>query len=174
APPVIEGSLDANEDIGVVEVSSAMDDVFDIGESNVESMEVRSKFSEFSKNKESVEEERRLKFKEEYGIPYPNPTTIPSSTLVVLLPSATATNTFFPLPPTTTLDITQHRSSAFGYPCRNNHLTKTVRTNIVYEPTLALPVMFRNHPCNHVDVLSHLYSDSHWLELDDWSNNDSI
>ncbi|GJZ80469.1 hypothetical protein Tco_0645463 [Tanacetum coccineum] len=30
APPVIEGSLDANEDIGVVEVSSAIDDVFDI------------------------------------------------------------------------------------------------------------------------------------------------
>ncbi|GKF36867.1 hypothetical protein Tco_0113625, partial [Tanacetum coccineum] len=41
APPVIEGSLD---------------DVFDICESNVESMEVRSEFSEFSKNKESVEE----------------------------------------------------------------------------------------------------------------------
>ncbi|GKC49624.1 hypothetical protein Tco_1072369, partial [Tanacetum coccineum] len=56
APPVIEGSLDANEDIGVVEVSSAINDVFDIGESNVESMEVLSKFSEFSKNKESVEE----------------------------------------------------------------------------------------------------------------------
>ncbi|GJW86009.1 hypothetical protein Tco_0159154 [Tanacetum coccineum] len=56
APPVIEGSLDANEDIGVVEVSSAIDDVFDIGESNVESMEVRSEFSEFSENKESVEE----------------------------------------------------------------------------------------------------------------------
>ncbi|GJV48867.1 hypothetical protein Tco_1439079 [Tanacetum coccineum] len=30
APPVIKGSLDANEDIGVVEVSSAIDDVFDI------------------------------------------------------------------------------------------------------------------------------------------------
>ncbi|GKC23197.1 hypothetical protein Tco_1025347 [Tanacetum coccineum] len=56
APPVIKVSLDANEDIGVVEVSSAIDDVFDIGESNVESMEVRSKFSEFSENKESVEE----------------------------------------------------------------------------------------------------------------------
>ncbi|GJR99597.1 hypothetical protein Tco_0316106 [Tanacetum coccineum] len=56
APPVIEGSLDANEDIGVVEVSSAIYDVFDIGESNVESMEVRSEFSEFSENKESVEE----------------------------------------------------------------------------------------------------------------------
>ncbi|GKE37819.1 NDR1/HIN1-like protein 6, partial [Tanacetum coccineum] len=56
APPVIEGSLDANEDIGVVEVSSAIDDVFDIGESNVERMEVRSEFSEFSENKESVEE----------------------------------------------------------------------------------------------------------------------
>ncbi|GJW60796.1 RNA-directed DNA polymerase, eukaryota [Tanacetum coccineum] len=56
APPVIKVSLDANEDIGVVEVRSAIDDVFDIGESNVESMEVRSEFSEFSKNKESVEE----------------------------------------------------------------------------------------------------------------------
>ncbi|GJT90895.1 hypothetical protein Tco_1079740 [Tanacetum coccineum] len=56
APHVIKGSLDANEDIGVVEVSSAIDDVFDIGESNVESMEVRSEFSEFSENKESVEE----------------------------------------------------------------------------------------------------------------------
>nr|GEW22938.1 hypothetical protein [Tanacetum cinerariifolium] len=30
APPVIKGSLDANEDIGVVEVSSAIDDNFDI------------------------------------------------------------------------------------------------------------------------------------------------
>ncbi|GJW48294.1 hypothetical protein Tco_0079940 [Tanacetum coccineum] len=56
APPVIKGSLDANEDIGVVKVSSAIDDVFDIGESNVESMEIRSEFSEFSKNKKSVEE----------------------------------------------------------------------------------------------------------------------
>ncbi|GKF05728.1 hypothetical protein Tco_0036396, partial [Tanacetum coccineum] len=56
APPVIKVSLDANEDIGVVEVSSAIDDVFDIGESNVESMKVRSELSEFSENKESVEE----------------------------------------------------------------------------------------------------------------------
>nr|GEU87438.1 class II heat shock protein [Tanacetum cinerariifolium] len=56
APPVIKGSLDANEDIGVVEVSSAIDDVFDIGESNVESIEFHSKFSEFSENKESVKE----------------------------------------------------------------------------------------------------------------------
>ncbi|GJU63756.1 hypothetical protein Tco_1245591 [Tanacetum coccineum] len=55
-PPVIKGSFDANEDIGVVEVSSAIDDVFDIGERNVESMEVRSEFSEFLKNKKSVEE----------------------------------------------------------------------------------------------------------------------
>ncbi|GJZ24161.1 hypothetical protein Tco_0561620 [Tanacetum coccineum] len=55
APPVIEGSLDANEDIGIVEVSSVIDDVFDIGESNVKSMKVRSEFSEFSENKESVE-----------------------------------------------------------------------------------------------------------------------
>ncbi|GKE53846.1 hypothetical protein Tco_1489002, partial [Tanacetum coccineum] len=52
----IKESLDADEDIGVDEVSSAIDDVFDIGESNVESMEVRSKFGEFSKNKKSVEE----------------------------------------------------------------------------------------------------------------------
>nr|GEY33444.1 hypothetical protein [Tanacetum cinerariifolium] len=44
----------ANEDIGVVEVSSAIDNVFDIGESNVESIEVRSEFSEFSENKESL------------------------------------------------------------------------------------------------------------------------
>ncbi|GJR51823.1 hypothetical protein Tco_1402344 [Tanacetum coccineum] len=56
APPLIEGSLDANEDIGVVEVSSAIDDVFDIGVSNVESMEVHSEFREFLENKESVEE----------------------------------------------------------------------------------------------------------------------
>ncbi|GKD78368.1 hypothetical protein Tco_1340989 [Tanacetum coccineum] len=47
APPMIKGSLDANEDIGVVEVSSTIDDVFDISKSNVESMEVRSEFSEF-------------------------------------------------------------------------------------------------------------------------------
>nr|GEV61497.1 hypothetical protein [Tanacetum cinerariifolium] len=53
---VIKGSKDANEDISVVEVSSAIDDVFDIGESNVESMEVRSEFSEFLENKENVEE----------------------------------------------------------------------------------------------------------------------
>nr|GEU70790.1 hypothetical protein [Tanacetum cinerariifolium] len=56
ALPVIKGSLDANEDIGVVEVSSAIDDVFDIGESNAESIEVRSEFREFSENKESVKE----------------------------------------------------------------------------------------------------------------------
>ncbi|GJX50654.1 hypothetical protein Tco_0277499 [Tanacetum coccineum] len=56
APPVIKWSLDANEDIGVVEVSSAIDDVFDIGESNVKNMKVRSEFSEFSENKKSVEE----------------------------------------------------------------------------------------------------------------------
>ncbi|GJS06833.1 hypothetical protein Tco_0658700 [Tanacetum coccineum] len=37
------------------EVSSVIDDVFDIGESNVESMQVRSKFAEFSKDKGSVE-----------------------------------------------------------------------------------------------------------------------
>nr|GEV94118.1 hypothetical protein [Tanacetum cinerariifolium] len=56
APPVIKGSLDVNEDIGVVKVSSAIDDVFDIGESNVESMEVRIEFSEVSENKKSMEE----------------------------------------------------------------------------------------------------------------------
>nr|GFA94793.1 hypothetical protein [Tanacetum cinerariifolium] len=56
APPVLKGFLDANEDIGVVEVSGAIDDVFDIGESNVKSMEVRSEVSEFSENKKSVEE----------------------------------------------------------------------------------------------------------------------
>nr|GEX70032.1 RNA-directed DNA polymerase, eukaryota, reverse transcriptase zinc-binding domain protein [Tanacetum cinerariifolium] len=47
-----ERSLVANEDISVVEVISAIDDVFHIGESN----EVRSKFGEFSKNKKSVVE----------------------------------------------------------------------------------------------------------------------
>ncbi|GKE29906.1 hypothetical protein Tco_1445290 [Tanacetum coccineum] len=57
APHVIQGSLDANEDTGVVEVSRAIDDVFDIGESNVESMEVRSEFSEFLENKENVKED---------------------------------------------------------------------------------------------------------------------
>ncbi|GKA95988.1 hypothetical protein Tco_0818083 [Tanacetum coccineum] len=36
--------------------SERADDVFDIGETNVESMEVRSKFDEFSENKESLEE----------------------------------------------------------------------------------------------------------------------
>nr|GFC27257.1 hypothetical protein [Tanacetum cinerariifolium] len=56
APLVIKGSLDANEDIGVVEVLSVIDNVFDIGESNVESIEVRSEFSEFLENKESVKE----------------------------------------------------------------------------------------------------------------------
>ncbi|GKE54324.1 hypothetical protein Tco_1489480 [Tanacetum coccineum] len=56
ASPEVKGSLDADEDIGVDEVSSAIDSVFDSGKSNVESMEVRSKFGKFSKNKESVEE----------------------------------------------------------------------------------------------------------------------
>lgn len=56
APCVIKESLDANEDIGVIEVSRMINDVFDIGESNVESMEVRSEFSEFSENKISVED----------------------------------------------------------------------------------------------------------------------
>ncbi|GJU69129.1 hypothetical protein Tco_1255388 [Tanacetum coccineum] len=50
--PEIKWSLDADEDIGIDEVSSAIDYVFHIGESN----EVRSKFDEFSENKESVVE----------------------------------------------------------------------------------------------------------------------
>ncbi|GJS60498.1 hypothetical protein Tco_0655282 [Tanacetum coccineum] len=50
ASPEIKGSLDADEDIGIDEVSSAIDCVFHIGESN----EVRSKFGEFSENKKSV------------------------------------------------------------------------------------------------------------------------
>ncbi|GKC70480.1 putative reverse transcriptase domain-containing protein [Tanacetum coccineum] len=49
-------SLNVDEDIGVDEVYSTIDGVFDMGESNVESMEVRSKFGEFSKNKKSMEE----------------------------------------------------------------------------------------------------------------------
>ncbi|GKE55156.1 hypothetical protein Tco_1490312 [Tanacetum coccineum] len=44
ASPEVKGSLDADEDIGVDDVSSAIDGVFNIGESNVESIEVRSKF----------------------------------------------------------------------------------------------------------------------------------
>ncbi|GJS11999.1 hypothetical protein Tco_0368795 [Tanacetum coccineum] len=52
APPEIKGSLDADEDIGVDAVSSAIDCVIHIGESN----EVRSKFGEFSDNKERVVE----------------------------------------------------------------------------------------------------------------------
>nr|GEY64486.1 hypothetical protein [Tanacetum cinerariifolium] len=47
---------DADEDISVDEVSSVIDGVFDSGECNVESMEVRSKFGKFLENKESVEE----------------------------------------------------------------------------------------------------------------------
>nr|GFA50446.1 hypothetical protein [Tanacetum cinerariifolium] len=50
------GSLDTDEDIDVDEVSSAIHSVFDSGNSNVESLEVRSKFGEFLKNKEIVEE----------------------------------------------------------------------------------------------------------------------
>nr|GEY02499.1 hypothetical protein [Tanacetum cinerariifolium] len=56
ASPVFKGSLDVDEDIGVDEVSSAIDNVFVIGESDVESMEVPSKVGKFLKNKESVEE----------------------------------------------------------------------------------------------------------------------
>ncbi|GKC76069.1 hypothetical protein Tco_1126843 [Tanacetum coccineum] len=54
ASPKIRGSLNDDEDIGVDEVSSATDGVFDMG--NVESMEVYSKFGEFSKNKKIVKE----------------------------------------------------------------------------------------------------------------------
>ncbi|GJX32511.1 hypothetical protein Tco_0242366 [Tanacetum coccineum] len=50
ASPEIQGSLDADEDIGVDEVSRAIDCVIHIGESN----EVHSKFDKFSDNKESV------------------------------------------------------------------------------------------------------------------------
>ncbi|GKB42049.1 reverse transcriptase domain-containing protein [Tanacetum coccineum] len=52
APPEIKGSLDADEDIGVDAISSAIYCVIHIGESN----EVRSKFDEFSDNKERVVE----------------------------------------------------------------------------------------------------------------------
>ncbi|GKD74990.1 hypothetical protein Tco_1333272, partial [Tanacetum coccineum] len=52
----VKGSLDADENIGVDEVTSVIDGAFVIGESGVESMEVRSKFGEFLENKESVEE----------------------------------------------------------------------------------------------------------------------
>ncbi|GJU88415.1 hypothetical protein Tco_1300838 [Tanacetum coccineum] len=50
ASPEIKWSLDADEDIGIDEVSSAIDCVFHIDESN----EVCSKFGEFSENKKSV------------------------------------------------------------------------------------------------------------------------
>ena len=43
---MIKESLDANKDIGII----------DVGESNVENMEVHSEFSEFLENKESVED----------------------------------------------------------------------------------------------------------------------
>ncbi|GKB92113.1 hypothetical protein Tco_0964385, partial [Tanacetum coccineum] len=56
ASPKIKRSLNVIEDIGVDEVSSARDGILDLGESNMESMEVRSKFGEFSENKKSVEE----------------------------------------------------------------------------------------------------------------------
>ncbi|GJV76159.1 class II heat shock protein [Tanacetum coccineum] len=55
ASPKIKRSLNVDEDIGVDEVSSAIDGVFDLGESNGENMEVRSKFGDFSENKKSVE-----------------------------------------------------------------------------------------------------------------------
>nr|GEX98847.1 hypothetical protein [Tanacetum cinerariifolium] len=53
---IFKGSLDADEDIGVDDVSSAIDGVFNIGESNVKSIEVRSKFGEFTENKASLDE----------------------------------------------------------------------------------------------------------------------
>nr|GEX59489.1 retrotransposon protein [Tanacetum cinerariifolium] len=56
ASPKIKGSLNVDEDIGDDEVSSAINYVFYLGESNVESMEVRSMFGEFLDNKKSVEE----------------------------------------------------------------------------------------------------------------------
>nr|GEV54368.1 retrotransposon protein [Tanacetum cinerariifolium] len=56
ASPKIKGSLNDDEDIGVDEVSRAIDGVFDIDDSNIKGMEVRSKFGEFSENKKSVEE----------------------------------------------------------------------------------------------------------------------
>ncbi|GKD57859.1 hypothetical protein Tco_1291246 [Tanacetum coccineum] len=52
ASPEIKGSLDADEDIRVDEVSSGIECVIHIGKSN----EVRSKFDEFSDNKECVVE----------------------------------------------------------------------------------------------------------------------
>nr|GEY38530.1 class II heat shock protein [Tanacetum cinerariifolium] len=56
ASPKVKGSLDVDEDICVDEVSSVIDGVFVIGESNVGSMEVPSKFGEFSENKKIVKE----------------------------------------------------------------------------------------------------------------------
>ncbi|GJZ93689.1 hypothetical protein Tco_0665892 [Tanacetum coccineum] len=58
---IIEARFEAiakkeKEYIGVYEVSSTIDSVFDLGESNVESIEVRSKFGEFSENKKSVKD----------------------------------------------------------------------------------------------------------------------
>ncbi|GJV25167.1 hypothetical protein Tco_1377862 [Tanacetum coccineum] len=58
---VVKGPLDASEYTllslrrPLNEVSSVIDDVFDIGESNVESMQVRGKFAKFSEDKGSVE-----------------------------------------------------------------------------------------------------------------------
>ena len=52
ASPEIKRSLDADEYIDVDVVNNAVDDVFDIGESN----EVHSKFEEFLENKKSIEE----------------------------------------------------------------------------------------------------------------------
>nr|GEX27573.1 hypothetical protein [Tanacetum cinerariifolium] len=50
------GPMAEYQNIGVDEASSAIDGVFVIGESDVESMDVPRKFGEFLKNKESVEE----------------------------------------------------------------------------------------------------------------------
>ncbi|GJU08417.1 zinc finger, CCHC-type containing protein [Tanacetum coccineum] len=58
---VVKGPLDASEDTllslrrSVDEVSSVIEDVFDIDESNVEGMQVRDKFAEFFEDRESVE-----------------------------------------------------------------------------------------------------------------------
>ncbi|GJS31929.1 hypothetical protein Tco_0492549 [Tanacetum coccineum] len=65
ASPVVKGPLNASEDTllslrmvlarPVDEVSSVIEDVFDIDESNVEGMQVRDKFAEFFEDKGSVE-----------------------------------------------------------------------------------------------------------------------
>ncbi|GJY98404.1 hypothetical protein Tco_0515314 [Tanacetum coccineum] len=61
ASPKVKGSLDADEYIGVDDVSSAIDGVFNIGESNMESIEVRSSEDpNFKIQKKAVEYVRAL------------------------------------------------------------------------------------------------------------------